>query len=207
MGKYTYKDWKNRKVVLLFEKRDFDIAENIPILNYDDFTESAINEIKQEKEIVFLTDLKKKFDSFRLSHNNRKDSLITNTEFLLREDIEVNFCHMELVMIDDYLFGKIPHKFVDKGGMYSIENQRKSQFFLKKHFRTNFKEMDYDFVRADYDEKKFYNETFVCALWQLRVEIKKITEFKFNKRNPFFKNWEAQYLFILLVEKTVYLTT
>lgn len=198
MGKYTYEDWKNRKVVLVFEKKDFNIEKNIPIVNYDDFTESAINEITQEKENVLRTDLKKKFDSFLLSHNLRKDNLITNTTFEHREVVEVSFCHTELAVIDDYFFGKIPHKFADKGGVYSIENHRKSQIFLEKQLRTNFKELNFNFVRADYNEKKFYNETFVYALWQLRVEIKKVTEFKFNKGITLFKNWEALYLFILL---------
>jgi hypothetical protein len=141
---------------------------------------SKVSKEKFEMPVILYEDTENGAFSFpyiEVLEGKEMPKVLFMFEYKHTGETEPNDKGKEVPVID-----QIPHKFVDKGGMYSIENQRKSQFFLKKHIRTNFKEMDYDFVRADYDEKKFYNETFVCALWQLRVEIKKSTEFKFNKR-------------------------
>jgi len=187
MGKYTFEDWKNKEVVLKFERRDFVLDNNIPVVDYNDFSTDIINKIKQEKEDIFLKYCNKLFISFLSKYKLRKQNSNKNLS---------QFNHHELVEIDNYLFGVVPHKKVKDDGVYSIKNQRQCQVFCEIYFKTNFKGMNFEFVGIDYSINTFCYECFVFALWKLRTEIKNEMEFKFERRNFVFQNWEAYYLFL-----------
>jgi hypothetical protein len=186
LGKSTFEDWKNRKVVLQSERRDFDLEGNIPIVKYTDFSENDIKEIKQEKELIFLHEQHKIFEVLYGQYNNR---LLTTKSDTLK------FNHQELALIDDYLFGKVPHIKVDNGGVYSIKNQRNSQLFTKDNYENNFEGVEFDFVGVNYSQSDFCMEAFVFALWKIRRKIKEEMKMKFERLDVVFANWEARYLF------------
>jgi hypothetical protein len=185
-GKSTFEDWKNRRVVLQSEMGDFNLAENIPIVKYTDFSENDIREIKQEKEIIFHSLQRKIFERFYREYNNR---------YLRTKSYTLKFNHQELSLIDDYLFGKVPHIKVENEGVYSIKNHQKSQIFTKDNYEKNFEEVEFDFVGVNYSQRDFCMEAFVFALWQLRNKIKGEMKFMFENNDNVFTNWEAKYLF------------
>ncbi len=186
-GKRTFEDWKNRKVILQFEKRDFNLEGNIPILKYIDFSENDIKQIKKEKEIIFLSEQLRIFKVLLSQYDNRKHTTVKNL---------LQFNHQELAEIDDYLFGKIPHIKVDNGGVYSIKNQRQAQIFTKDNYEKNFEVVDFDFVFVDYYKNDSCIKAFVYALWQLRTKIKEEMKVKFDLNDVVFTNWEAYHLFL-----------
>ena len=184
--KFTFEDWKNRKVILQSERMDFELEGNIPIVKYTDFSENDIKQIKEEKELIFLNEQHKIFERLYGQYNNR---------FLTTKSDTLKFNHQELSLIDDYLFGKVTHIKVDNEGAYSIKNNRKSQLFTKDNYEKNFEGVEFDFVGVNYSQSDFCMEAFVIALWKLRNKIKGEMKFMFENNDNLFTNWEARYLF------------
>lgn len=185
-SKYTYQDWENRKVALLHEKRNSDLNDVIPRVQYSDFSENDIKQIKKEKEIIFLSEQLRIFKVLLSQYDNRKHTTVKNL---------LQFNHQELAEIDGYLFGKVPHIKVDNGGVYSIKNQRQAQIFTKDNYEKNFEGVEFDFVGVNYSQSDFSMEAFVFALWKIRMTIKEEMKMKFERLDVVFANWEAHYLF------------